>query len=106
MVDIEPRRRHRPRLTTIAVRRKGIVTIPEAMREELDLQEGDHLLVTIEDGRIVLAPASVIPDDQAWFWTSAWQEGEAEADSEIAEGAGQVARSADEFIAELAERSL
>jgi AbrB family looped-hinge helix DNA binding protein len=96
--------RHRPRLTTLAIRRKGIVTIPEAIRQELDLHEGDHLVATVEDGRLVLIPASVIPDDQAWFWTPEWQAKEAEADQEIAEGGGAV-MSAEEFVAELAERA-
>jgi AbrB family looped-hinge helix DNA binding protein len=96
--------RRRPHLTTLAVRRKGIVTIPEAIREELDLHEGDHLVATVEDGRIILIPASVIPDDQAWFWTPEWQAKEAEADQEVADGGGPV-MSADQFIAELAQRA-
>lgn len=96
--------RRRPHLTTLAIRRKGIVTIPEAIREELDLHEGDHLVATVEDGRLILIPASVIPDDQAWFWTPEWQAREAEADQEIADGGGPV-MSADEFITELAERA-
>src|ERR1700730_18319033 len=93
--------RRRPHLTTVAIRRKGIVTIPEGIREELDLHEGDHLVATVEDGRLVLIPASVIPDDQAWFWTPEWQAKEAEADQEIADGGGPVMRG-DEFIAQLA----
>jgi AbrB family looped-hinge helix DNA binding protein len=97
-------RRRRPHLTTLAVRRKGIVTIPEAIRQELDLQEGDHLVASVEDGRLVLIPASVIPDDQAWFWTPEWRAKEAEADQEIADGGGAV-MSAEEFVAELADRA-
>lgn len=96
--------RRRPHLPTLAIRRKGIVTIPEAIREELDLHEGDHLVATVEDGRLILIPASVIPDDQAWFWTPQWQAKEAEADHEIADGGGPV-MSADEFIIDLAQRA-
>jgi AbrB family looped-hinge helix DNA binding protein len=96
--------RRRPHLTTLAIRRKGIVTIPEAIRQELDLREGDHLVATVEDGRLVLIPASVIPDDQAWFWNPGWQAKEAEVDQEIAEGGGAV-MSAEEFVAELADRA-
>jgi AbrB family looped-hinge helix DNA binding protein len=96
--------RRRPHLTTLAIRRKGIVTIPEAIREELDLHEGDHLVATVEDGRLILIPASVIPDDQAWFWTPEWQAKEEEADQEITDGGGPV-MSADEFITELAQRA-
>jgi AbrB family looped-hinge helix DNA binding protein len=97
-------RRRRPNLITLAIRRKGIVTIPDVIRQELDLHEGDYLVATVEDGRIVLIPASVIPDDQAWFWTPEWQAREAEADQEIAEGGG-VVMSPEEFIADLADRA-
>src|SRR6202050_5976442 len=86
--------RRRPRLTTLAIRRKGIVTIPEAIREELDLHEGDHLVATVAAGRLILIPASVIPDDQAWFWTPEWQAREAEADPEVAGGGGAGMRAA------------
>src|ERR1039457_4405691 len=96
--------RRRPHLTTLAIRRKGIVTIPEAIREELDLHEGDHLVATVEDGRLILIPASVIPDDRAWSWTPVWQAREAEADRGIAGGGGAV-MGADEFITELAQRA-
>ena len=61
-------------------------------------------MATVEDGRLILIPASVIPDDQAWFWTPEWQAKEAEADQELAEGEGTV-MSADEFVAELADRA-
>lgn len=102
-MDVVPgRTRRRPHLTTMAVRRKGIVTIPEAIRDELDLREGDHLVATVEDGRLILIPASVIPDDQAWFWSSEWQAKEDEADQEIADGGGTV-MSDDEFLSELAD---
>ncbi|MGH3272881.1 MAG: AbrB/MazE/SpoVT family DNA-binding domain-containing protein [Streptosporangiaceae bacterium] len=99
-----PARRRRSHLITLAIRRKGIVTIPDAIRKELDLHEGDHLVATIEDGRLVLIPASVIPDDQAWFWAPEWQAKEAEAEEEITGGEGRV-MSPEEFIAELADRA-
>jgi hypothetical protein len=53
---------------------------------ELDLAEGDQFVVTVEDDRIVLTPTSVIPDDQAWFWTPEWQAKEAEVDEATARG--------------------
>jgi hypothetical protein len=34
----------------------------------------------------VLTPASVIPDDQAWFWTPEWRAKEREVDEALAEG--------------------
>ena len=90
--------RRRPHLTTLAIRRKGIVTIPEAIREELDLHEGDHLVATVEGGRLVLIPASVTPDDQAWFWTPEWQAGEREADADLAAGRFETFDSGEKFL--------
>jgi hypothetical protein len=58
-------------------------------------------MVTVRDGEVVLTPASVVPRDQAWFWTPEWQAGEVQADADIA--AGRVTRQASdaEFLASL-----
>src|ERR1035441_10721938 len=66
---------HRPHIRTAILRARGTVTIPQDVRDRLDLAEGDQFVVTVEDDRIVLTPTSVIPDDQAWFWTPEWQGG-------------------------------
>jgi len=42
-----------------------------------------------------------IDPDQAWFWTPAWQQGEQEAEAELAKGAGVVYRSTEDFISHL-----
>jgi AbrB family looped-hinge helix DNA binding protein len=85
-----------------AVRRKGVVTIPQQVREALQLEEGDDLIVAVEDGRIVLTPAALVPRDQEWFWSPEWQGKEAEADADLA--AGRVARydTDEEFLNALA----
>lgn len=81
-----------------SVRTKGTITIPQEIRQELDLREGDEVIFTVEDGKVVMTPATVIPRDQAWFWSRDWQNGEAEADADIA--AGRVVRheSDEEFL--------
>lgn len=96
--------RHRPHIKTAALRSRGAVTIPQDIREQLDLEEGDQFVVTVEDDRIVLTPTSIIPDDQAWFWTPEWQAGEREVDEAIARGEkGRVFYSSEEFLAALDE---
>jgi AbrB family looped-hinge helix DNA binding protein len=85
-------------LVSAPLRSKGVITIPRQVREELGLHEGDSLLVTVEDGRIVLTPAALVPRDQAWFWTPEWQVKEHEADEEIAAGGGTVYQNAGEFL--------
>ncbi|MFE2723750.1 AbrB/MazE/SpoVT family DNA-binding domain-containing protein [Kitasatospora sp. NPDC059327] len=104
MADLK--RRRRPHLVSTPVRKKGVVTIPLEIREQLDLQEGDQLVVAVEHGRIVLTPASVIPDDQAWFWSPAWQAREADVDEALADGErGEVFQDGDEFLRSLANEA-
>lgn len=91
--------RRAKRARSLALRRKGVITVPQEVRDELDLHEGDNLLLTVEEGRIVLTPTALIPRDQAWFWTEEWQAGEAEADAQIANAEGIVYHSDSEFLA-------
>lgn len=101
-----PLRRQRPHVVTTAVRKKGVVTIPQEVRKQLDLREGDQVIVTVEDGRVVLIPASVVPDDQAWFWTPAWQAKEREVDDALERGeGGEVFDSGEDMVRALANRA-
>ncbi len=64
----------------------------------------DELPDNAVDGAAVLLRgilAGPVDPDQAWFWTPEWQRGEQEADAELAEGAGVVYRSTDDFISHL-----
>jgi AbrB family looped-hinge helix DNA binding protein len=91
---------HRPHIRTAILRARGTVTIPQDVRDRLDLAEGDQFVVTVEDDRIVLTPTSVIPDDQAWFWTPEWQAKEAEVDAATARGErGEMFGGGEEFLA-------
>lgn len=71
----------RPEKSTL--KKRGQITIPKSIREILDLQEEDQLEMTIEDGKIVMQPIVTVAKDQTWFWTSEWQKGEREAESDI-----------------------
>jgi AbrB family looped-hinge helix DNA binding protein len=97
---------HRPHIRTSTLRARGTVTIPQDVRDRLDLAEGDQFVVTVEDDRIVLTPTSIIPDGQAWFWTPEWQAGEAAVDEATARGEqGEVFGSGGEFLHFLDENS-
>ena len=63
----------------IRLRGKGQLTLPDDVRREAHLAEGDYLAVTIRDGAIVLEPKAVVDAAQAWFWSDEWQRGEREA---------------------------
>lgn len=88
---------------TATLRAKGGITLPQAVRERLHLEEGDQVIVTEQDGSIVLTPATVIPRDQEWFWTPEWQAKEAEADADKATGRYTRFNSDEDFLNALAE---
>jgi AbrB family looped-hinge helix DNA binding protein len=80
------------------------MTIPQDVRDRLDLAGGDQFVVTVEGDRIVLTPTSVLPDDQAWFWSPEWQAKESEVDRAVASGErGRVFGGGEEFLAFLNE---
>ncbi|MBN2176863.1 MAG: AbrB/MazE/SpoVT family DNA-binding domain-containing protein [Demequinaceae bacterium] len=85
------------------IRTKGVVTIPQEVRRAVRLEEGDEVMVSVRDGEVVLTPATIVPRDQAWFWTPEWQAREAEADADVA--GGRVARQSSDtdFLASLEE---
>jgi hypothetical protein len=48
--------------------------------------------------RLILEPATLVPRDQAWFWTPEWQAKEAEADADKAAGNFERFTSDQEFL--------
>ncbi len=71
----------------VVVGKQGRVTIPEAIRRELEITEGDVLLSQVTDhGTLELIPASLASREQAWFFTEAVQTRIAEAEADIAAG--------------------
>ena len=70
----------------IQIRKKAQLTLPQSVRQELGLKEGDFLDVGIQNGAIVLKVKKLVDREQAWFWTRRWQEGEAEAEDDIRSG--------------------
>jgi AbrB family looped-hinge helix DNA binding protein len=87
------------------VRAKGQITIPAHIRQAARLEEGDPVGVEIVEDGILLRPMKVIDASQAWFWTPEWQEGERQADADIAAGRVERFESDEEFIAALKARS-
>ena len=70
----------------VQVRRKAQVTLPLSVRRKLGIEEGDYMDVQVRDGEVVMRVKKLIDKDQAYFWTERWQEGEREADADIAAG--------------------
>lgn len=80
------------------LRAKGQLTLPEEIRSAARLEEGDLLDAEITEEGILLRPKKVIDATQAWFWSSAWQEGERDADADLAAGRSERFDSGDEFL--------
>ncbi|MFQ5779981.1 MAG: AbrB/MazE/SpoVT family DNA-binding domain-containing protein [Nitrospiria bacterium] len=82
--------------TTVKVREKYQVTIPEDVRAEIPLNIGERVEVVAEGGKIVIRPIIEIPRDQAWFWSKEWQEQEAKSRKAIKAGRVKVFKSVKE----------
>jgi len=87
--------------TLVKVSRSGQITIPAALRQALNLQEGDYVEVSLAEDRIILTPKQVVDRSQAYFWTAEWQAAEREADEDIRAGRVRVFEGVDELLADL-----
>jgi AbrB family looped-hinge helix DNA binding protein len=59
--------------TTVKIREKYQVTIPEDVREKIPLKVGERVEVIVREGEIVIRPVLEVPRTQAWFWGKEWQ---------------------------------
>lgn len=82
--------------TTVKVREKYQVTIPQDVRAEVPLQVGERVEVVAQEGKIVICPIIEIPRDQAWFWTKEWQEQLARSRKDLKKGKAKVFKSVKE----------
>lgn len=86
------------------IRDKGQVTIPAQIREAAHLEPGDPVSFEVVEEGILLRPQKVIDATQAWFWSSAWQRREAEADADRDAGRFTRFESDDELVAAFEDR--
>lgn len=87
------------------LRAKGQLTLPEEIRTAARLEEGDLLDAEITPEGILLRPRKVIDATQAWFWSPEWQQGEREADADLAAGRAEIFPSGEEFLGALRSRA-
>ncbi len=57
----------------VKVSSKGLLTLPKSIRQQLDINIGDYLDITIETGKVVLQKIDITPkkidwenDDKLW----------------------------------------
>jgi|ERR1035437_1857018 bifunctional DNA-binding transcriptional regulator/antitoxin component of YhaV-PrlF toxin-antitoxin module len=86
--------------TFVGVRGRGEIVLPAEIRRRhhLDSPGAQVEVVEREDGVIELHPHVPVPADQAWFWDSAWQEGERLVDEHVAAGRVLVSSDIDQFL--------
>jgi len=89
----------------LQIRKKFQITLPQPIREQLGLEEGDYVAAEVRDDEIVLRPKRLIDKSQVWFWSEEWQAAEREAEADIAAGRVHEFPSAEEAIAFLHRRS-
>jgi len=82
--------------TTVKVREKFQVTIPEDVRAKIPLKVGERVQVEAQDDIIIIRPIIEIPRNQAWFWTKEWQEQVARSEKEVEKGKTKVFKSVKE----------
>ncbi len=68
------------------VRAKGQVTIPNQVREMLNIEEGDGLIFYIKEGRVTVEREQTVDPEQTWFWSERWQRMEHAAQADIDSG--------------------
>jgi len=89
----------------VQIRKKAQLTLPQSIRQELAIEEGDFLDVSVQDGMIVLKVKKLIDKNQAWFWTEHWQRGEREAEEDIRSGRVERFANVEEAIASLHKKT-
>ena len=83
------------------VTRHGQITLPASVRKELGVEEGDLVEIEVTDEKAVLMPKKLVDKNQAYFWTKRWQEGEREANDDIAAGRVRTFNSVEELVEDL-----
>ncbi len=79
--------------TTVKVREKYQVTIPEDVRNKIPIKVGERVEVDVREGEIVIRPVLEVPRGQAWFWSQERQERIAESMKDIEKGKVKVFKS-------------
>jgi antitoxin MazE len=87
----------------LTVQSRGTVALPADFRRRhhLDRPNAQLQLVEFEDGHTEIVPMVAVPADQAWFWSSRWQEMERDADADVEAGRVSVVDGLDELLVHL-----
>lgn len=73
-------------MKTTKVTRNFQITIPPEAREALHLRMGSLVEFVIEGNVVSLRPKMLVDEEQSWFWTPEWQEGERDVNEAVKKG--------------------
>lgn len=91
----------RVQVALVRVRTKAEITLPLKVRQALGIEEGDYLLVVVEDHRIVLVPQALVTKQPAAVLSAQGEEMLEEALQDVREGRVKEHDGVDSLIAEL-----
>jgi bifunctional DNA-binding transcriptional regulator/antitoxin component of YhaV-PrlF toxin-antitoxin module len=85
-----------------ALRHRGTLTLPIAIRRALRLEVGDQLAIDVDAaGRVVLTPLSRVPKSAEWFYAARWRRRITEAEFDLLMGKYLEFGSMDELLRRL-----
>lgn len=85
----------------LTLQKRGTITVSNDLRKRLGITPGDPLLVTIENGRLVLTPVSVVP--RTLELTPKGEKKIREAEEDLKSGRVKQFNTAEELIRDLEE---
>jgi len=68
------------------VKRHFQITIPQNLRDQFNLAEGDYVEIEKRESELVIRPVKMVHPDQEYFYSKEWQQGEAAADQDLKKG--------------------
>lgn len=82
----------------IFVQKRNLISIPRDIREQLNINEGDVLVVKMDNNRIIIEPMKLVPSSQAYFWSDATQNDMLEAKNDVDSGNVREFNTINEFL--------
>jgi antitoxin MazE len=70
----------------VKIKERYQITIPNSLRKNFNIAVGDYMELEKKNGEIILRPVKLVHPEHAYFYSKEWQQGEAEADKDIANG--------------------
>ena len=80
------KKKERGKMPLVKIKEHYQITIPNSLRKNFNIAVGDYMELEKKNGEIILKPVKLVHPEQAYFYSKEWQQGETEADKDIANG--------------------